>query len=713
MTPSRALLTRITLLFCLATTAFLLSACQGDDSLDEGIVTDDVDTTDSSIQIGSGGGASFQDGTAAAELVSASPTSAIWTVSVVIANANNIAVTETYNVNFNSPCVASGLASLSSSTVVTAAGRASTQYTSGTCTGVDTIVATVNDGSSNFTAQVDIRIDEILAAEGGGSGATDLSLGSGTGAGFTEGALASSNTSLQAGASAIISANLVDADTEAFVAAPVVVTFSSDCTSTGLASFGESQVSSQSGFFSTLYTAAGCSGTDTITARAIHDGQALSATISLDISLDTVLGVEFVSSSDSTLSIAGIGGDETAVVTFRIVGAQGAPIVNETVSFEISNAAGGATLASGTETGQTNTSGQVSTVVQSGTVNSNLRVIATHDTTGIQGFSDDITISTGVPVSRAFDLSLSPANPLAWDVNGAEVTITAHVSDQFGNPPPDNTRVSFRSPEVGIVGASCALVDGSCSVLWRSSGDRTRIVSDTSGRTGRATVIGFMSGSEDFDDQNSNGLFDAGDSVEAASVIDLPEAFVDENEDGIFNANEDYVDSFLNNPAPSGSNPGDINGSYDSSGDGIYNGPCSELINTSCPATELQSTTVWDSVVISLSSEDAQFCDDGNLPPVGTEIDLDPNFDTGGIVFCDENGNSLPVNTRISFDVTDISIIGNTSYTIGGNTTEPSAPFSVRLVPQGSVQASASFTISVEVPNASTQFFTWPVNENP
>ncbi len=710
MAPSRALLTRLALLLCLTSTTLLMAACQGEDAIDENVSVGGSGTTDSSIRIGSGGGASFQNGSAAVELVSASATSAVWTVSIVVANADNIAVVETYNVTFNSPCVASGLASLSATTATTIAGRASTQYTSGTCNGVDTVVATVNDGVNNYTAQVDISIDEALAAAGGGSGATDLSLGSGTGSGFTEGTLATSSVTLQAGATALISANLVDADNEPFVN-PVVVTFSSGCVSTGLASFSASQVTSNGGLSNTLYTAAGCSGTDTITARAVYDGQALSANVALDIAVDTVLGVEFVSNSESTLAIAGIGGDETAVVTFRIVGAQGAPIINQDVSFEISNAAGGATLASGTETGQTNTAGQVSTVVQSGTVNSNLRVIATHDTTGIQGFSDDITISTGVPVSRAFDLSLSPANPHAWDVNGTEVTITAHVSDQFGNAPPNDTRVSFRSPEIGIVGASCALVDGSCSVIWRSGGDRNRIINDTSGRTGRATVIGFMSGSEDFDDQNANGLFDAGNATEAASVVDLPEAFVDENEDGIFNTNEDYVDSFLNNPAPSGSNSGDVNGSYDTSGDGIYNGPCSELINTSCPATELQSTTVWDSVVIALSSATVQFCDNGNLPAVGTDINLAPNFNTGGIVFCDENGNSLPVNTRINFEVTDIGIIGNSNYTIGSNTTEPSAPLGVRLVPEGAVNATASFTISVEAPNTAVQFFTWPVNE--
>ncbi len=691
-----------------------ISGCQGDGSGSGATETGEVDTeagtTTSSVKIGNGGGGSFQDGSASAELLAATVDNASWTIEVVVVNASNIAVTDVYSVSFSSTCVATGLASISISSVDTVAGRASTTYSSGTCDGVDTVVASISADGQTLTAQADLDIDSAVSSAGGGTGVSALSLGSGTGTGFTSGALGASATSLQAGAAVTISANIVDSDNEPFVT-PVSVTFSSGCVSTGLASFDQASASTSGGLATTLYTAAGCSGEDTISATASYEGQILNAEVLLDIAADTVLGVEFLSNSESTLAIAGIGGDETSLVTFRIVGAQGAPIVGEIVSFELTNASGGASLASGTESGETNNAGEVTTVVQSGTVNSSLRVIATHDATGIQGFSDDISISTGVPVSRAFDLSLTPSNPHAWRVNGTEVSITANVSDQFGNAPPDGTRVSFRSVEIGIIPGSCELVSGVCSVTWRSSGDRSLITADTSGRGGRASVIGFMSGAEDFTDFNGNGLFDSASANEVASVTDLGEAFTDQNEDGIFNPGENFVDSFLNNPAPSSTSDGALNESYDASGDGIYNGPCSTIINSDCPVSALQTTTIWDEVVISLSSADVQFCDEGNLPPTGTTINA--GFVMSGVILCDINENSLPVGTVITFEPKDIDLVGVTSYTVPSNTTEPAGPFGVVILAEGAVDSGASFTIRVAVPNAAEQAYTWLVDEAP
>ncbi|MFL0805104.1 MAG: hypothetical protein K6L81_15435 [Agarilytica sp.] len=701
------------LLFGFAAIAWI-SACEGDGSGSGASTTGEgdteTDTTTSSVKIGNGGGGAFQDGSASAELLAATIDDASWNVEVVVVDASNIAVTEVFSVTFSSTCVTTGLASFSESSVNTIAGRASTTYASGTCDGVDTVVASINAGGQTLSAQADLDIDSAVASAGGGTGASALSLGSGTGTGYTAGALGASATSLQAGASVTISANIVDSDNEPFVS-PISVAFSSGCVSTGLASFGQTTVSTDGGLATTLYTAAGCSGEDTISATANYEGQVLNAEVLLDIAADTVLGVEFVSNSESTLAIAGIGGDETSLVTFRIVGAQGAPIVGELVSFELSNSAGGATLASETESGETNNSGEVTTVVQSGTVNSSLRVIATHDATGIQGFSDDISISTGVPVSRSFDLSLIPSNPHAWRVNDAEVSITANVSDQFGNAPPDGTRVSFRSVEIGIIPGSCELVNGECTVIWESSGNRGLITADTLGRGGRASVIGFMSGAEDFTDFNANGLFDSGSSAEVASITDLGEAFTDQNEDGVFNTGENFVDSFLNNPAPTSNTDGASNESYDASGDGIYNGPCSTLINSDCPVSALQSTTIWDEVVISLSSEDAQFCDIGNLPPVGTTIDA--GFFMSGVYLCDINENSLPVGTVITFEPKDIELVGVTRYTVPSNTTEPAGPFGVVILAEGAVDAGASFTIRVAVPNTAEQAYTWLVDEAP
>lgn len=713
------------LLLFIVIATFAISACQGDGS-ESGVqdqLTNDLESDDtaivsnSSIKIGNGGGASFRDGTAAAELITASIDDSDWDIDVVIVDRNNLAVTSVYSVSFSSTCVTTGLASLSSSQVNTIAGRATTSYSSGTCDGVDTVVASIQVGTSTISALVDLDIDTALASSGGAIGVSTILMGSGSGTSFINGTLGASSTTLQAGASATISANIVDSDNVPY-AQPIVVSFSSECASTSLASFNESGVLTNGGLASVIYSAEGCSGDDTISASALtRDAQELSASVLISIATDTVLGVEFISNSESTLTIAGIGGDETANVTFRVVGAQGAPIVGETVSFELSNIAGGSRIASGTESGETNNAGEITTVIQSGTVNASLHVIATHNSSGVHGFSDDITISTGVPISRSFDISVLPANPLAWTSNDAEVIITANVSDQFGNAPPNGTRVSFRSVEVGIIEASCELIDGRCTVRWRSSGDRNHITAEAddgigyNNRLGRATIIGFMSGAEDFTDLNANGLFDASSAGEVASVVDLPEAFIDANEDGIFNSTEVFIDSFLNNPAPSDSVAGALNESYDGTGDGIYNGPCSELINSNCPPSALQSTTIWDQAVITLSSAEAQICDRGTLPPVGTIINAP--FSVSGVEICDENGNSLPVRTVIVFSESEINLIGVLDHTVSGNTTEPAGPFSLEIFPEGQEQESAAFIISVVSPTGVEVQYRWPVNEFP
>jgi hypothetical protein len=721
----------------LGLSALTLAGCGGAPAGSSGTLGDGTSTTGTaSIKIGNSGGSSFVSGTAASvSLPSASTTSASWTINVNVVDADNLAVTDEYVVTFSSSCATEGLASfldpdtvsqVESVTATTVAGRASAAYSSEGCTGIDTVVASTTANDVLIRAVVDLDIDEALSNDNDSSDdvLTVISIGNGLGANFVGGVLAASTTELQAGGSTFISVNVVDQDGDAYTST-INVVFSSNCTNAGLASFsqntgggvtGEASVQLNGGLATNTYTANGCSGDDTITAsvQRLNSSGSITATIPITIALDTVLGVEFVSISESVLAIAGIGGVETAAVIFRVVGAQGAPIVGESVSFELTNSSGGARLAEGSETGITDFEGNVRTVVQSGTVNSSTRIIATHDASTFQGFSEDITISTGVPVRRGFDLSYGPFNPRAASINNVEVDITVNASDQFGNPPPDGSRVSFRSVEVGIVDPSCELVNGECTVIWSSSGDRNLITPDESGRGYRATVIGFMSGAEDFNDFNSNGLFDSSNSDEVASVIHLGEAFTDENENGVYDFGEDFVDSFLNFPAPTATVEGGFNGSYDTSSDptySIYNGPCSELINTDCEESELQSTVIWDSIVIALSSDNAGFCSLGNLPAIGGPITVPLTI--SGVLLCDENGNSLPVGTKISFslDANNVELQGNSDFDVSGDTTEPAGPLGVTIAKNGIAAATGLFLITVEVPDVNVQEFAWSLTE--
>ncbi len=673
---------------------------------------DSPGSTDSvSIKIGSGGGDSFSDGVAEAVLDLTDPTAGFWVVSVVVVDGSNLAVTDEYTVTFFSTCVSAGLSTLSAASVVTVAGRASLSYTPNTCSGIDTLVAQVGSGSAVIEARVDLTIAE--AAGGNVGSSNEVFLGNGAGSGFAVGVIGTTSSSIQAGGSTILNVNLVDGDGIPYseVDFSQDVSFSSGCSGAGIALFSDNSPVFISGVATTTYTASGCSGEDVITARATVRGQTVIASITLDIALDTVLGVEFVSVSEADLAIAGIGGLETSTVVFRVVGAQGAPIVGEDVSFELSNTAGGARLSPGTELGETNTVGEVSTVVQSGTVNSSLRVIATHIASTYQGLSSGITISTGVPVSRSFDLSYDLHNPLAADVNNVTVVITANATDQHGNAAPDGLAVSFRTPEVGTIEPFCVLENGTCSVNWISSGDRNFITPDESGRGYRATVIGFMSGAEDFIDFNSNGLFDASNSDEVASLVQLGEAYVDQNENGVFDAGEDFVDSFLNSPAPTEGVSGGLNEAYDSSSDAtysVYNGPCSTSINPDCPVVELQTTTIWDSVVISLSSNVVAICDLGTLPAVGDTITLP--FSVSGLAFCDENGNSLPSGSDILFSTPSGGATGYPLFLeVRSDTTNPFVVPSFTISEFGVLISGAPFEIITRVDGIDTSYV-WPMN---
>ena len=202
------------------------------------------------------------------------------------------------------------------------------------------------------------------------------------------------------------------------------------------------------------------------------------------------------------MSLAGIGGNESTELIFRVAGPQGVPVVGKQVSFRVNTPPGGASILSSRATGVTDQDGNVSTVLLSGTVPGSVNVLATHSESGRRGLSNDIIVSTGVPQANRFSLSYSPHNPVgANDTDGVAVTLNIIASDAFGNNPADGTRVSFVAPESGIIQNSCLLVNGECSVIWRSSAPRPADM--------RAEVIAFTDGAENYVDSNGNWVFDS------------------------------------------------------------------------------------------------------------------------------------------------------------------------------------------------------------
>lgn len=669
--------------------------------------TADADTLITATQIGSGGGDSFVEGEASAVLVSANTVSATWTIGVVVVDSDNIAITDDVIVNFNSTCVATGLATLSSSAASTIAGRASVQYMSGSCTGIDTVQASVTRNGLAVIASVDLDID---AAKSDIDAAVVVTMGNGTGADFEEGVIGATVTSVPAGGSSFLSVNLVEFGGEPY-ATSVDVTFASECFSESLSTFSSETVSSIGGLATTTYTSAGCQGSDVVTATAVAENTVLNAVIALDVESDTVLSIQFVSIDEPILSLRGAGGVETTDVTFKIIGALGAPVVGESVSFSLQSVPGGVSIAEGKETDLTNADGEVSTTVQSGTVSTTFSVTAIHDASGNSSSSQGITIFSGAPVDSKFSMSLSTFKPEnAYNTDGIEVEVSIIASDYFGNDVPDGTQVFFASPESGNIDSQCTLTSGECSVTWRSAGDRP---SDL-----RATIIAYTAGAEDYTDNNGNNVYDTEDSF-SFDFDDLAEVYADEDESGGYELGELFVDS----NESGGRDEGNL----------LWDGPCLSSVDETADCSGETSVNIWRQAVVVMPTDSPRLLngvysfDEGvfwiDLPTSRTTIKTSDSA-TGivdfQVVIADSNSavdtefgpHALPIGTTINISLdsgTGFELLGTTERTVGSETF--ATPISFALLDNDLDEvATTTLIITVSVPGEDEAKFTWFVS---
>lgn len=289
--------------------------------------------------------------------------------------------------------------------------------------------------------------------------------------------------------------------------------------------------------------------------------------------------IEFGSNSNSLLALQGQGGTELTTVTFNVVDANGDPLNGVAVEFELSSDVGGI----GFQAAPSATSdfeGQVTTVVQSGNLPASVFVSATIIGTSKTAFSDEIQVSTGTFIADKFPIAVTLADDVLRDpdtglflfesagqVIGRDFGMGILASDQFGHKVRDGSRITFVSPQAGLVEPStCETVGGDCDIVWTSAGNISvgQIV----------TVLAYASGAEQFDDANFNNRYDVGETFE-----DLGEPFADYNANGMRDDGEFYLD---------------VNGNetYDSLGNGVWDGPCLET--GACLGQ--QSTFIWDQV---------------------------------------------------------------------------------------------------------------------
>jgi hypothetical protein len=277
---------------------------------------------------------------------------------------------------------------------------------------------------------------------------------------------------------------------------------SSLCVGDGKATLVAGSVSN--GVQMATYTNNGClRGRDVITVAVGNSTQ----TIGVNVDAANIGTVQFVGSNLTGTSIVlkgsgGLGRSESAQLTFRIVDQHNNGLAGVDVKFSATTTTGGLAVTPAIAT--TDSDGNVSTMVSSGTIPTPVRVTAeaTRNGVTISGLSDALTISTGLPIQKSMSMSADSFNIEGWLSDGEVSNITVALADQYGNKVSDGTAINFVT-EGGAIGSSlqgaCTTRDGFCTVPLKSQEFRPK--------NGRVTVLAFAQGIPTFTDSNGDGQY--------------------------------------------------------------------------------------------------------------------------------------------------------------------------------------------------------------
>jgi hypothetical protein len=258
------------------------------------------------------------------------------------------------------------------------------------------------------------------------------------------------------------------------------------------------------------------------------------------------------------------GFQELADVSFVVRDADGKPARGVQVTFELESPPTGTDFLTGT-TGAatvvttTDAMGLATARVESGVTLGVFTVIATVSPT-IQAKSPAIGVRGVTPANRGFKLQcdlknmaayVDPVPPKALKTN-CQVTLI----DRFNNPVGKGTTINLKV-EAGAIASSVQSTpfngsganpdEGKATVEFNTVGTFPAVnVAPMAGeftgaggnqRDGLVTILAYVAGEEAFDDNNSNGQWDAGE-----NFIDQGEPFVDANDNNQWDPGEFYAD---------------------------------------------------------------------------------------------------------------------------------------------------------------------------
>jgi hypothetical protein len=327
----------------------------------------------------------------------------------------------------------------------------------------------------------------LLAACGGGGGSPGTTVGVGGGS-SANGKIQLALTDVNGAASNSVTGSnslIVNATVTDGTGAParnILVTFTvsnavaiiSPAAGTALTdSNGVAQVSIKSagnGTGAAEITASATAGAAAITAKAAFSvGAAPNAQ-------PTAINFAKAVPADKSIVIKGSGGNgrtEVALLTFSVVDSTNSGVPNVQVGFTTQSTNPVTLVAS---SGTTDVNGNVTVAVNSGSLPTTVRIIATVQGTAISAISDTVTVTTGQPTQAAFSLALEKYYVEGFNFDNTQNKVTVLLADGFGAAVADGTPVVFTTDSGAIVGdggAKCLTTKGECSVTWRSQNPRT------------------------------------------------------------------------------------------------------------------------------------------------------------------------------------------------------------------------------------------------
>jgi hypothetical protein len=313
-------------------------------------------------------------------------------------------------------------------------------------------------------------------------------------------------------------------------------------------SYGEMSSTSETtinGFASSTFVASETPGTATVEVSV----GAINNSIDILINSTQPAALEFVSADPQRISLKGSGGNENSDIQFRVVDGDGVGVGGTSVRVNIEKGPNGGEYIDDDEDEDviyvgSDTDGLVTVTLRSGTIPGAVTLKGSIEVDGVTFTTNAsvVSIGGGVPTSSRFSVSADPLNIPGLDRNGEPTTITAWMSDRYGNYNIlEGTTVSFWSETAVSINASEATVDedGIASVSartqhparaystggmdvepWQWEEDLAAYLWSTYGlasptgthpRDGQVSVLAITQGEEYFRDENADGYYTAGE----------------------------------------------------------------------------------------------------------------------------------------------------------------------------------------------------------